>query len=353
MISLNDGIHYNWERTLSYDAPVTMVVGAPNKGKTFGIRSYAFQRYLTRGQRFIEVCRLKDTRDNIKNNYLEKLFAVNDEWGARFDFKCARNTFHIREEGEKWRPCGYIVSLSDVQSVKQGTFVNVSNCIMDEAIIEQIDSVHTYKRNEWNLLSRVLDSCVREDVTDEGRARPHLYLLGNAVDLLNPYFQVFGVKGVPKPGYHWYLDKTALLHIAPADEYDEERRRGTLAGIMGSATGYAQQTYGNGFQEDTRYVAPKPARAQWYMAVACLGETYGIWLDLTEGFYYVTRKLPKKPEPMFSLTRADDSPNRIALRKTNRALKYIVDSYFEGAVLFDSVRTREGFLDAMKLFGLR
>ena len=47
---LNDGIHYNWEKTLSYAAGVTMVIGAPNKGKTYGIRAYALDRYLRHGR---------------------------------------------------------------------------------------------------------------------------------------------------------------------------------------------------------------------------------------------------------------------------------------------------------------
>ena len=51
MVNLNDGIHYNWEKTLSYNADITMVVGAPNKGKTYGLRAYALNAAIKRGER--------------------------------------------------------------------------------------------------------------------------------------------------------------------------------------------------------------------------------------------------------------------------------------------------------------
>lgn len=350
-MNLNDGIHYNWIKTLSYDADVTMVIGAPNLGKTYGIRGHCLiNRYLKKGLRFVEVTRTSATRDAIKGGYFDRLAHEPELKGC--DFRCSKNEFLIKQTGGKWETCGYIVSMAEVQSAKQRTFDQVESIIEDEAIIERIDRLHTYKRNEWDLLSRIVDSCAREDYTDEGRARPHVYLLGNAVDLLNPYFQIFGIKGKPPYGYSWHNGKTCLLHMVEPDGRDDERRRGTLAGRMGSITGYAQETYSNAFREDTRYIQQKPRRAKFMMGIKYLGQSFGIWVDYTEGFYYVTGKIPRGEQAVYSLTREDDTPNMIAARRTSRALRGIVDFYYMGAVLFESVRVREGFLDAMRMFGL-
>ena len=360
-MNLNDGIHYNWAKTLSYNSPkndVTMVVGAPNKGKTYGIRGYALcHRYLKHGRRFVEVCRETTTRDAIKQDYLDKLFAHEPELEG-FEWKCQTNDFYIRrplQDGKmgKWECCGYIVSMPEMQRVKQRTFVDVESIIMDEAIIEHMDRWHRYLPNEWNILTRIVDSCAREQPDEQGRIKPHVYLLGNAVDALNPYFSIFGIKKPPSYGYHWYHKKQYLLHMAPADEHDERRKLETTAGRMGAVTGYTEQTYANRFKEDTRYICKKPQRAKFMMGVVAYGKRYGIWCDFNEGFYYVTSKIPANAEYVYTLTREDDSPNLMAARRTTKALKDVTEFYYMGAVLFESVPVREGFLDALKMFGMR
>ena len=104
MVNLNDGIHYNWEKTLSYNADITMVVGAPNKGKTYGLRAYALNAAIKRGERFVEVCRTLDERDSVKKGYFDKLVATDEEF-ARYEYKCENNEFKYRAcDAEKGTP---------------------------------------------------------------------------------------------------------------------------------------------------------------------------------------------------------------------------------------------------------
>lgn len=355
-MNLNDGVHYNWEKTLSYNADVTMVVGAPNKGKTYGLRSYALNRALKRDLRFVEVCRTLEERDAVKRNYFEKL-AVTDDDLAGFEFKCESNEFKFRmngaPKGAPWKVCGYIVAFAEMQGAKRRTFSNVENVIFDEAIIEKIDTSHNYKTGEWNMLSRIIDSCVREDVYDDARVKPRLFLLGNAVDLLNPYFAAFGVRGVPRFGYTWYQGKMCLLHYVEPDEHDAYRMEHTLAGRMGQITGYTKATYANDFAEDDRYISKKPPRAKYVMGCIHMGTEFGVWIDVSEGYYYVTGRIPRNAGNVYALTRKDNMPNRIAAQRACKTLRVIVQMFYEGSVLFESVKVREGFLDAMRLYGLK
>lgn len=356
MVNLNDGVHYNWEKTLSFNADITMVVGAPNKGKTYGLRAYALNKSLKRDARFVEVCRTLDERDSVKKSYFDKLALTDDEFSA-YEYKCENNEFKYRAKdapkGTNWQTCGYVVAFAEMQGTKKRTFANVENIIFDEAILESIDATHTYKRDEWNMLSRIIDSCVREDAYNEGRVKPRLFLLGNAVDLLNPYFAAFDVRGVPRYGYTWYRDKMCLLHYVEPDEHDAYRMEHTLAGRMGQITGYTKATYANDFAEDNRYISKKPPRAKYVMACVHMGTEYGIWIDITEGYYYVTGKIPKNAGNVYALTRKDNTPNRIAAQRASKTLRVIVQMYYEGSVLFESVKVREGFLDAMALYGVK
>lgn len=352
-MKLNDPRYYDWVKTISYAAPITMVIGAAGKGKTYGIRAYALKRALSKGRRFVSISRTMSERDDVKHGYFDKL-ALDDDF-KEYEFECRRNVFLCRRDREEpWQEIGYAVALSEVQKAKGMTFVNVETLIMDEAIIERVDRFHTYLRNEWDLVSRVVNSCVREDPTDESRVQPHLYLLANAVDVLNPYFRVFGIKSEPKRGFTWHLDKLVLLHYADTNEYDDMRRDETLAGKMSKVTGYDRSSFGNAFDVDDRYIAEKPKRAKAQFGFRFEGDSYCVWCDFTDGLYYVTSKIPKISSlAVFSLTRSDDSPNLIAAKSTSKALRGVVDFYYMGAVMFDSPYTRDRFLRAMKLFGLR
>ena len=344
--------HYNLSKTLSYDAQVNFIISAPNLGKTFTVRAFCAQSYIDKGVRFVEICRTKTLKKDIKQGYFDKLRKF--EPFAGYDFKAQGSRFLMRRSGDDkggWECVGYIIALTELQSVKESTFVDVGNVIFDEAIIEKIDRFHSYMPQEWNLVTRVMDSCIREQLGQD--IRPRLFMLGNAVDLINPHFQALGITEPPKRGYSWHGGKTVLVHYAEATQADMRRLTETLAGRMGAVTGYTEHTYSNEFVRDERFIADKTPSAKFSFAVRYRGTTWGIWIDWQEGFYFVTEKIPKDASPVYSLTRDDGTVSTIAARRTTKALQSVVDMYYAGGVLYDSVATRERFLDAMALFGIR
>lgn len=347
----DDPEHYNLVKTLSYDARVNIIIGPPNKGKTLTTRGYALESYIKKRGRFCEICRTKTLKQDIKGDYFGKL-AKFDQFSP-YEYKSSGMKFLMRRRGERrWSTCGYIVSLSELQNVKEGTFVDVANIIYDEAIIERIDRTHRYMPDEWNLISRVADSVVREAVGDA--RRPKIFMLGNAVDLINPHFQALCIRDRPPFGYSWYNGKTVLVHYVEPDEYDRARSTETLAGIMGGVTGYTTRTYANDFGDDRRFIGAKTRAARFTFGVQYKGERWGIWADFTQGLYFVCTKFPKSGDSkVYALTREDGSANAEVARRGNRALQGVVDMYYAGCVLFDTIRTREHFLDAMALFGVR
>lgn len=59
--------YYDWEKTLSYDADVTMVIGARGVGKTFGLRKQCIKDFLRDGSRFVEVTRFKNELSGVSD----------------------------------------------------------------------------------------------------------------------------------------------------------------------------------------------------------------------------------------------------------------------------------------------
>ena len=65
--------YYDWPKTFSYDADVTMVVGARGVGKTYGLRTQFIRDFLKDGSRFVELTRYKNELFGVANGYFDRV----------------------------------------------------------------------------------------------------------------------------------------------------------------------------------------------------------------------------------------------------------------------------------------
>lgn len=363
--------YYDWHKTLSFDADVTMVIGARGVGKTFGLRTQCIKDWIRDGSRFVEVVRFKNELSGVADGYFNRI--GDQECFSKYIFKTDARYAWIAEKpaiiddenNEKkkakpeWHLIGYFIALSDAQRMKKRTFDHVRRIIFDESILERSDRYHNYLPNEFGVLANLVDTVSRERADTEG-IRPRVYLLGNACDLSNPYFAHYGVGTDLKFGYRWYSGKTFLLHYVDSGEYAEEKLHGTVAGRMMKGTEAANVAVANEFVGVTKeFVRRKPSRAKFSFGIVCNGKTYGIWVDMQGGLYYVTSKLPRDAQreesnrPIFALTADDNKVNYIAAKRANKTLSYFAEMYYLNLVRYDSVQTKSDFRNVLMLFGIR
>lgn len=351
--------YYDWQRTLSYDADVTMVVGTRGVGKTFGLRTQFIRDWLKDGSRFVEVCRYKNELYNVSDGYFDRVGRQPEfsELEFRTDSRCAYVAYKNdkNERGKTdWRVIGYFAALSDAQMLKKKTFDNVRRIVLDEAILNRTDRYHTYLRGEFSLLASLVDTVSRERADTNG-TRPRVYLLGNACNIANPYFAHYGVTSDIRFGYRWYANKTFLLHYVDGGEYSREKAAGTVAGRMLSGTDAGEVDISNQFYTGgDEFVCRKPPRAKFLFGMVLDGSRYGIWVDETEGLYYVCEKIPRNTErPVYSLTRSDSSMNYVAVRRADRVLQSFSNLWYLGLMRYETVDLKRRFSDVLALFGIR
>lgn len=353
------GDYYDWDKTLSYDADVTMVVGARGVGKTFGLRLQFVRDWLRDGSRFVEIARYKSEIPDVARNYFDRIVELGMFPG--YVFRTDGKTAYIAEAPDDpdgrpdWRVIGYFVALTEMQKTKKRTFSNVRRLLLDEATVNMSDRYHGYLAHEFELLANIVDSCSRERADDAAGRRPHVYLLSNACDLVNPYFVRYGIDRVPDEGYSWYAGKTFLLHYLRDDSYAEAKRADTVAGRMLQGTAEERvasfNDFGNGGDD---FVEPKPPYCDFYFGFVWRGERFGIWYDDLSGNFWITGKIPNNTSrPVFALSRADNGINLMMVRRSNKSLQQIVDLAMYNQIRFDTVGRRERFYEAMHLFGIR
>lgn len=356
--------YYDWHKTLSYNADVTMVIGARGIGKTYGLRKQCVLDYLKHGWRFVEIVRFKKELSKVSDGYFSKL--SHDKAFKKYVFRTDARYMYIavNVEGDKdeqgkplktqWQVCGYFAALTDAQIEKKRTYDNVRRLIFDEAVLERSDRYHRYLPNEFATLANLVDTASRERADQKG-LQPRLYLLGNACDISNPYFARYRVGTDLQYGYRWYDNKSFLLHYVRDDEYAKEKMAGTVAGRMLSMSSDASVASLNEFQTvSTEFVYPKPKRAKFSFGIVLNGKRYGIWNDLSEGYVHVTDSIPNGMDSKtFTLTMADSRTNYMMATRLSKVMQSFQQYYWAGIVFYESVQVKADFQEVLNLLGVR
>lgn len=220
---------------LPRNADVNMIIGARGLGKTYGVRKYMIEDYLKNGYCFVEVTRFREENNDVAANYFSRI--VQDDIFPDYEFRTTNKIAEIRRKktGKKeneWKTIGYFIPLSLQQQKKKSTYVNVRNICMDEIIIDNDDRYHTYLKNEFEQLAKLVDTVTRERADDTELRKPRIFLLGNACDAFNPYFQHYDVPLEPEFGLQWLGGKTCLFDYVRDDAYAEQKTKNTVSGRM-------------------------------------------------------------------------------------------------------------------------
>lgn len=341
---------YDWNKTLSFDAPVTMVIGARGIGKTYGIRKQAIRDYLRNGRRFVEISRFKEEMKVMERNYFDRIGKEFPQYAFKIENNCA--WIALRAENKKnqqWDMIGYFIAMSSFQMLKKATFNKVKRIIMDECVIEKNDRYHRYLPDEWAELANIISSVTRERPDDNDP--PRLYLLGNACDIINPYFEHLRLSGVPPRGYTWYDGKNFLLHY-PDDKAYVRGMETTLAGSMLRGSDVENVTISNLFvNQELSMLGKKTAASKYLCTFAFKKREIAVWVDEKFGYYYINGKTPRNMHSTYALT-LEEQPNYPVLKRRMPLLQTMGTAYRMRLCRFDTPNSHGVFRDMLTYVGL-
>ena len=351
---------YYYERLKSQilprNADVNMIIGARGLGKTYGVRKYMVEDYLKNGYCFVEVTRFREENNDVAANYFSRI--VQDDIFPDYEFRTTNKIAEIRRRktGKKenpWKTCGYFIPLSLQQQKKKSTFVNVRNICMDEIIIDTDDRYHRYLKNEYEQLAKLVDTVTRERPDDTKLRKPRIFLLGNACDAFNPYFQHYDVPLEPEYGLQWLGGKTCLFDYVRDDEYAEQKTRNTVAGRM--LKNDSDMSAKNKFRHyDTDFVEKPHDHAKLNYVFRWMRAEYGVCVDMRCGYVFITSKYDVGTRaPYFAITRDDNKLNYLTANAAKELIKNLTAYYTMGYLRYDSVETQHAVLEMLKNFGVK
>lgn len=236
-------MYYDFTKIDGYKCPVKIVISRRGLGKTFGKVKMLFERFITKGYRFIYVVETDEMVKELTRNCGEKFWSALIEYYEKQDTSRKRYFYKTITElklidddeviDEKERlfkrsvkarivggtiiingdTAGYIVSLSSFGELKRNNFAKVKYVLVDEFISEKLDKTSLDNPRK---VSSIIQSIARlKDIT--------LYLLGNAIRKDDPILSRMGFKldryGIYKK-YDDYGLVAVLDFVNPADYPD-------------------------------------------------------------------------------------------------------------------------------------
>lgn len=336
------------EKTLSYNAPMTIAIGGNSIGKTYSFTYQGVKEFIKSGKEFGWIRRYETEVKKASANFFDDLVEHDEFPGYIFKTDKERGYISKKPAGTAkpdWQVCCHFFSLSKQSTYKGTAYPSIKRLIFDE-YIREVKSPPGYLYDDigklfklWKTIGRKRDDC-------------QLYLLSNAVDLVNPAFLWLGITDEPKPGYSWHNNKTVLLHHIK-DEAFAESERNTLVGKVIAGTSLEKVMIDNEFEaSNDLFIAKKTANAKYRYGFKYCGQVYAIWLDNSNGLFYVNRKAPKGAL-VYSLTTEDHRPNMYLIESAGKFARQIGRLYGNGVVRFENNAAREGFLKMLRMLGLR
>lgn len=337
---------------LPRNADVNLIIGARGLGKTYGVRRYMLEDYIKNGYCFAEITRYREENNDVAANYFDRLIA--DNVFPDYDFRVRAKIAEARRNGAKeWHTCGYFIPLSLQQQKKKSTYVRVRNICMDEIIIDTDDTYHRYLKNEYEQLAKLVDTVTRERADDTDMRKPRIFLLGNACDAFNPYFQHYEVPLEPSFGLQWLGEKTCLFDYIQDDVYAAAKTKGTVAGRM--LKNNSDMTAENKFKHhDTSFLMKPHVHAKLSYVFRWMHKNYAVSIDLRCGLVFVCTTYDRSTHvPCFAVTRDDNRLNYLTANIAKDIIKNLIEYYALGYLRYDMVQTQHDISDMLHAFGVK
>ena len=342
-MAVDNSMYYDAHEIMTRNAMFNFVVGGRGTGKTYDFKYKRIKHYIKTGKQFIYLRRYKSEFEDRAEFFAD----VVDRFEG-YEFKVDGMKGYIRkvlpedQKPEKWSVLCFFVTLANALTKKSVPYPDVDWIGFDEFIIDK-GNLH-YMSNEIKAFQDFYNT------VDRFQDRVRVMFMANAVALTNPYFIGFNLK--PRKNQRFLMAHKGYMCVEMVESAKFKAHVDkTRFGQMIKGTSYYDYAVGNSFHDDNdKFIAKKSEDARFYFALRFDNKIVGIWVDYSEGIYYVCNRYPKDCV-VYALTKSDMQPNLLMIEKSSVLLKSVKKLYMQGSVYFDSIQTREFFNNVFDYLG--
>lgn len=335
---MNNEIYYNYDRIISYNALLNMIVGPRGIGKSFGATEFVTNQFIKKHDEFVYLRRYKTELSKGVKNFFSAL--VKEDKFPNHQLQTKGYTFMIDEV-----VAGYGFTLSTAQQLKSSNFPNVKTIIFDEFIIEPGQG-HYIKNEVFSFLGLI------ETIARTRNIR--VIMLGNSVTELNPYFLFFDITIPYNNDIKLFKDGMILLQYVKGTEFQKAKKE-TRFGKLVDGTEYSNYAIDNNFiDENKMFIEKKTGQSKFIFSFIYKSQIYGVWIDYNIGKIYVSNDYINNGLS-FATTTDDHKPNTLlySIAKKYNCWNVFIQNYKIGNVYFENVKIKNITKEILKNIILR
>lgn len=325
---------YDLGHTLTYNCLFNFVIGNRGCGKTYAAKKRAVKQFLDKGYQFVYLRRYKEELDETAESYFNDIILNNEFPDAVIEYRGGQ--YFINDQ-----LAGYAMALTKAKDYKSISYPLVYLIIFDEFLIEDNGYARYLKNEVKQFLSFYMSidryrGCV-------------VFFLANSVSMINPYTLYWDLK-LPY-GSNIVRKGDVLLQLVQDEEFIKERKN-TRFGKLIAGTDFEQYAIENKFVQDSKtFIMKKTPKCQYYFTFVYQGTEYGIWVDYSEGKFFVSPDVDPSCRLVYSITVDDHNPNTLLLSQINKAVyfKTFLNNYKMGNVYFENQKVKNITYEVIRL----
>ena len=317
---------YTYDKVMSYNAMLNFIIGERGVGKSYGIKKYVIKRFLKKHKQFIYLRRYDtELRKSLKDNEFFKDIASDPEFKD--------NKMYVR--GDKFyiddMLCGYAVPLSKASIYKSVPFPDVDIIIYDEFLID--NNTYHYIQDEPEKLLDFMETV--------GRLRDiKIFLLGNSISLINPYFDYFNISLPYNSDIKTFKNGLILINYIKNEVYREVKRESKFGKLI-DGTKYGSYAIDNEFLKDNyNFIKKKSPKAKFFFNLILNGHTYGVWMDYNSNDMFISKHFNNNHPVTITFNYQDHSENTIMLKSKSVFFQNLVKHYLNGWLYFETLQIK-------------
>lgn len=354
LTKLNEEGYYNGGKASDYDAFITMCVGGRGIGKTFYYKTMLTYEYLTKKSQWMYLRRTQTELDEID----KESFVTEKTWEIIFyEYEIIEQktnklgtTILLEGDGEQYeimyssrnmlinkRICCYMKSLSTWAKLKGSEYDKVNNILFDEVLID-LSSNRNYLPNEVEALIQLVVSVFRN------RQNVKLYLLSNATNFNNPYFNYFEFRGDNNKRY-WFLRNQRVLIEFPEDSRMTQELNPNLYAFAKKSKVFASNVH-NEFQEKlTGNIGKIKGNKSRLYSLYCEGN-YITAYSTDKGLYMAAGHDCNLATYTFNIKEVERG--HIFLNRGDAIPRHIRSNFYVNNIWYDTTETKNAFLNTIQ-----
>lgn len=321
---------------------IHMITSNRSAGKTFGFLLESLKLFKEHGRKTILIYR-HQYELNSSNTIFNPILKMYPQYGEDIaNISHARGLFYeITLDGESF---AFAVALNNIDVIKKysAIFCEVDYCIMDEFQLES----GNYLKDEVKKLQSLLITVARGGGE---QSRPiKVFLLGNNVSMLNPYFIFFDVNRRFKPDTKFIRGNGWIAEFNYNESASEAIKKNGLFKAFDSQ--YMRYSADNAklFNEDT-FLERATGKTKYLFTIKHNGKMWGIREEISTGKVFISENADSSCKSVLTFTTGEHSTNTVMLSRYSYIAKNLKDSYNLGLLRFSSLNAKNVIYDILAL----